>query len=400
VLAAAAYVSASAYETADRAAELARRAVAAGPRPLPEAGEGPWFPIAMRALFWAEHYDVVQALLDAEVAGARAAPNRLVLPGALGLRAWLSYRRGDLVAAEADARALLEGPVLSSPLLWRLLSAGALVAALLERGEVDEAERALEPLATELQGTSHQAAVLRHLRGHVRLARQRVRDALGDFLAAGEIATRIRAFSPGVLPWRSDAALAHLALGEHEPARLLSVEELELARAFGAPRALGVALRAAGLVAGGAHGESLLREAVEVLDGPHTRLEQARVLADLGALLRRGNRRVEAREMLRRAIDAAHHAGAHPLADRAETELRATGARPRRVLLTGLEALTASERRIAELAAQGLTNRQIAQTLFVTARTVEGHLTSVFTKLDVRTRTELSGALKTTAVHA
>jgi DNA-binding CsgD family transcriptional regulator len=398
-LAAAAYVSASANEPAYRAADLARRAVAAGPRPLPDPGEGPWFPIAMRALFWAERYDVVQALLDDEVAEARAAPNRLALPGALGLRAWLSFRRGDLVAAEADARALLESPELPVPPLWRRLATGALVAALLEQGEVDEAERALEPLAADLQGTSHQAAVLRHLRGHLGLARQRPRDALGDFLAAGDIATRIRAFSPGVLPWRSDAALAHLVLGDHDAARLLSAEELELARAFGAPRALGVALRAAGLVAGGAHGESLLREAIEVLGGPDTRLEQARVLADLGALLRRGNRRVEAREMLRRAVDRAHHAGARPLADRAETELRATGARPRRVLITGLEALTASERRIAELAAQGLTNRQIAQNLFVTARTVEGHLTSVFTKLDVRARVELPAALGATATR-
>jgi DNA-binding CsgD family transcriptional regulator len=104
--------------------------------------------------------------------------------------------------------------------------------------------------------------------------------------------------------------------------------------------------------------------------------------------------------MLRGAVDAAHRAGARALADRAETELRATGARPRRVLLTGLEALTASERRIAELAARGLTNRQIAQNLFVTARTVEGHLTNVFTKLDVRARSELSAALGTTATRS
>ena len=103
--------------------------------------------------------------------------------------------------------------------------------------------------------------------------------------------------------------------------------------------------------------------------------------------------------MLRRAVDAAHHAGARPLADRAEIELRATGARPRRVMVTGLQALTASERRIAELAAQGLTNRQIAQNLFITARTVEGHLTSVFTKLDVRTRMELAAALGTTVTR-
>jgi DNA-binding CsgD family transcriptional regulator len=173
----------------------------------------------------------------------------------------------------------------------------------------------------------------------------------------------------------------------------LSGEELDLARAFGAPRALGLALRAAGLAAGGERGERLLRDAVGVLDGPGTRLEQARALADLGALLRRGNRRAQARDLLRRAADAAHHAGAGPLAGQSETELRATGARPRRVLLTGLEALTASERRIAELAAEGRTNREIAQTLFVTTRTVEGHLTSVFAKLDVQARTGLPAAL-------
>jgi DNA-binding CsgD family transcriptional regulator len=235
--------------------------------------------------------------------------------------------------------------------------------------------------------------VLHHARGRLRFAQRRLGEALDDFRAAGEIATRTLAPSPTFVPWRSDGALAELALGDTEAARCLSEEELELARAFGAPRALGVALRAAGLVAGGQRGEALLREAIEVLGGPDTRLEQARARADLGAVLRRSNRRVEARGMLRQAVDAAHRVGAEPLAVLAETELRATGARPRRVMLTGLEALTASERRIAELAAEGLTNAQIAQTLFVTARTVEGHLTNVFLKLDVKARIELPAAL-------
>ena len=92
-------------------------------------------------------------------------------------------------------------------------------------------------------------------------------------------------------------------------------------------------------------------------------------------------------------FDAAHRVGARPLADQAETEIRATGARPRRVVLTGLDSLTASERRIAELASQGLTNREIAQTLFITARTVEGHLTSVFRKLMLDSRDELAATL-------
>jgi DNA-binding CsgD family transcriptional regulator len=154
-----------------------------------------------------------------------------------------------------------------------------------------------------------------------------------------------------------------------------------------------VAKRAAGVVAGGDRGESLLREAVDDLERGGARLERARALADLGALLRRRNRRTEARALLREALDAAHRSGARPLAEYARTELRATGARPRRVLLTGLESLTASERRVAEFASEGLTNREIAQTLFITARTVEGHLTSVFRKLRLDSRDQLAAQL-------
>jgi DNA-binding CsgD family transcriptional regulator len=114
-------------------------------------------------------------------------------------------------------------------------------------------------------------------------------------------------------------------------------------------------------------------------------------------MLRRRNRRSEARELLREALDAAYRAGARPLAEYAETELRATGARPRRVVLTGLDSLTASERRVAEFASQGLSNREIAQMLFITTRTVEGHLTSVFRKLRIDSRDELPAELSSGA---
>jgi tetratricopeptide (TPR) repeat protein len=324
-LAVAGYVAALANEPAEQAAELARRAIDAGPRALPEPGEPPWFLYATIALFYAERYSEAQALLDAAVADARATANGLVLPAVLAQRAWLALRRGDLSAAEADARASLAAPRLSG--LHALLATGALVLALVERGEFDEAERALEPLAADLHSTSQTAGLVRYARGRLRLAQRRFQEALADIRAAGEIATRTQAPSPTYLPWRSDSALAQLALGEPDAARRLSEDELELARAFGAPRALGVALRAAGLVAGGQRGEQLLREATEVLAGPDTPLEQARALADRGALARRSNRRVDARELLRGALDAAHRAGAGPLADRAETELRATGAR-------------------------------------------------------------------------
>ena len=409
-LAAAAYVAALANQPADQVADLALRAIAAGTRPLPEPGDPPWLPggafrhpSAVVTLLWAERYDEAQALADAAVAEAQASANGMILPAVLAQRAWLAFRRGDLTAAEADARALLRRP--------RPVGSAAVAQPRHERtrrraGGAGRPRRGRADSSSPWRSTSparrrprRYCATPGAAFGSLSVASVRHSATFGRPVRSPPAAWRS---SPCYLSWRSDAALAALAFGEPDTARRLSDEELELARAFGARRALGVALRAAGLVAGGHRGEALLREAIEVLAGPDTRLEHARALADLGALLRRSNHRVEARQLLRQAVDTAHHLGAEALALRAETELRATGARPRRVLLTGLEALTASERRIAELAAEGLTNREIAQTLFVTARTVEGHLTHVFYKLDVKARTALPAALAapTSAVRA
>jgi DNA-binding NarL/FixJ family response regulator len=196
------------------------------------------------------------------------------------------------------------------------------------------------------------------------------------------------------MPWRSEAALALLQLERVTEARPLAEEELERARTWGAPRALGAALRVAGLVEGGADGLALLREAVEVLCESSAKLEQAKARHELGAALRRGNRRTQAREQLRRAVELATICGATPLAARAESELLATGARPRRIALTGLESLTPSERRVAELAAEGPTNREIAQALFVTPKTVEVHLSHAYRKLGITSRSQLAGVLE------
>jgi DNA-binding CsgD family transcriptional regulator len=138
---------------------------------------------------------------------------------------------------------------------------------------------------------------------------------------------------------------------------------------------------------------ALLEESARVLDGSQAELERARTLSELGAALRRAGRRAEAREHLRGALDLARRCGADAVAERAHTELRATGARPRSLALSGPASLTASERRVAELAASGLTNREIAQQLFVTRRTVETHLTHVFEKLGLDSRTEIEAAL-------
>jgi DNA-binding CsgD family transcriptional regulator len=223
--------------------------------------------------------------------------------------------------------------------------------------------------------------------------------ALGDLLAAGDLLARLRAPSPSIAPWRSDAALAHLALGARSEARALAAEEVALARAYKGPRTLGMALRAAGLTEGGRGGIELLRQAVGVLVGSGARLEHARAMADLGAALRRAGQRAESRDILRQALDLAHHCGALAVTERARNELLAAGGRPRRLVLSGVDSLTSSERRIAQLAATGLSNRDIAQHLFITTRTVEGHLTHAYQKLAITSREQLTAVLPTRDVE-
>ena len=122
-------------------------------------------------------------------------------------------------------------------------------------------------------------------------------------------------------------------------------------------------------------------------------LERARALAELGAALRRAGRPLEARESLRLAVDLAQRCGATALEEWAFEELRAAGARPRRRQLSGVAALTPAERRVAELAAAGRMNREIAETLVVTLDTVEYHLRHVYRKLGIASRSELTTAL-------
>jgi DNA-binding NarL/FixJ family response regulator len=165
------------------------------------------------------------------------------------------------------------------------------------------------------------------------------------------------------------------------------------------PRPAGIALRTRGMLAGGQPGLDDLREAAGLLAGCGAELEHARTLVELGAALRRSNQRTAAREPLRQGLDLAYRCGAGRLAQRATDELRATGARPRRASLTGLEALTPSERRVAELAAGGMSNPEIAQAVFVTLNTVEGHLRHVYQKLSVGSRTQLPAALQSAAPY-
>jgi DNA-binding CsgD family transcriptional regulator len=218
-------------------------------------------------------------------------------------------------------------------------------------------------------------------------------EGVEDLLEFGRRDELWAAANPLASRWRSHVALALAAMGDGERARQMARDDLARARRWGAASGIGVALRATALVASGAGSVGRLREAAEVLERSPARLEYARALTDLGAALRRGNRRAEARGALQQALELAEGCGAHALAERARTELRAAGGRPSQRLGTGVGQLTASEGRVAELAAEGRSNPEIAQALFVTRKTVETHLGHVYRKLQVSRRGQLARAL-------
>jgi ATP/maltotriose-dependent transcriptional regulator MalT len=382
---------------AARAVPLARRALVDKPL-LPGGGvltpsSGPGI-VACNVLVMAD-LDEALSHYDASIADALRNGSMLDLALAKMHRAQTLVHRGDLAEAEAEAREASElceewGP--SARLsAW---TAAFLADALMEQGRLDEAGAAL---ARPGLGGAQRDSALPHFfyasRARLRLSQGDLRGGLGEMLDAGRRFEAIGGRNPAWMPWRSVAALAHLELGDRGEARRLAAEELELARTWGAPRALGAALSAAGLAAGGAEGLALLEEAVAALADSPAKLEHAKARTELGAALRRANRRTKAREHLRRAVALATICGAAPLAARAETELLATGARPRRIALSGLESLTPSERRVAEMASEGPTNRQIAQALFVSTKTVEVHLSSVYRKLEISSRSQLPAAL-------
>jgi DNA-binding CsgD family transcriptional regulator len=199
--------------------------------------------------------------------------------------------------------------------------------------------------------------------------------------------------TPAFCTWRADAAPLLAALDRHEEATTLAREEVERCRDFGAASPLGAGLRTLGAIAPGDEGIALLHEAVQVLEGSAARLEHALGLLELGAALRRSGRRSAAREPLREALELASRCGADAVAARAHDELVAAGARPRRDPIDSRTNLTASELRVARMAADGMTNRQIAQALFLTENTIRTHLKSVFRKLDISSRSQLARAL-------
>jgi DNA-binding CsgD family transcriptional regulator/energy-coupling factor transporter ATP-binding protein EcfA2 len=229
------------------------------------------------------------------------------------------------------------------------------------------------------------------VRAQVRRSMGEAEQALGDLLDCGERSTQLGAENPAMFPWRSEAALAELSLGRRDRASVLAQAELELANSFGAPETVGRALHVLGLVEEGADGLHLLEEAVSALDSSQAVFALASALIDYGAALRKASKRRDAREPLRRGVDLARRCEADALVRFGLEELATAGARPRRLALSGADALTTRERQVAVLASQGASNREIAKKLVITLKTVEWHLRQSYRKLGIESRRDLVG---------
>lgn len=341
------------------------------------------------ALWGVDALDRVRSLVELVLEDAGEGGGAELTAVALAQRALVLTRTGDLHAAEADAvEALQLAAELRAPPAFLLTAGAALLHVAAERGSPPH------DLVTGLTDDedSFFARHLRHARATLAVEQGRAEEGLAGLLAVGQRELAVGWGGPGFFPWRSQAALVLAELGRRGEAARLAAEEMTLAERAGARRALGVALHAAGMVAPEGRSERLA-EAVGVLDGSGAHLDHARALVDLGATLRRARDPARSRDPLRRGHELAVRCGASQLAERARQELLAAGARPRRVELSGPGSLTPSERRVVQLAADELTNREIAQKLYVTEKTVEAHLGRAFAKLNVRSRRALADAL-------
>jgi DNA-binding CsgD family transcriptional regulator len=258
----------------------------------------------------------------------------------------------------------------------------------IERGRIDEARAMLGTVGPELGENSEGSRFWRSTRLALLVAEGRDAEAVSGYQEYAARYAHVRI--PTAEHARSTVARALDRLGRRDDAIALAEAELADARQWGAPGTVGPSLRALGVLRGDVE---LLEEAVTVLEGSHARLEHARALADFGSALRRQRKATDAREPLRRALELADACSADALVEHVRSELYATGARPRTTALGGVDALTASERRVAAFAAEGQSNRDIAQALFVTPKTVEVHLSNAYRKLGIRSRRELAGVL-------
>ena len=316
-----------------------------------------------------------------------------VLPNALTYRAGLHVLAGEFAAASAlidEAYAIAEATG-SAPLRYPSLLLAAW------RGHEAEALNVIDACIQDAKARGLERPI-----GFSQCVTALLYNGLGRYHEALAAAQRARAYFPtdhlddlGQLGW---ALIELVEAGVHTGSRDLAADALrrleERTSACGTDWALGIEARSRALLSEGDAAERLYREAIERLSRTRIRAELARARLHYGEWLRRENRRVDARQHLRRAHDEFASMGVGAFAARAKRELRSTGERARQRRDETRYELTPSETQIARLAREGLTNSEIGAQLFISPRTVEWHLHQVFMKLGITSRRGLHETLR------
>ncbi len=379
--------------SADVVGPLAERALGDGALLAAEGPDSPLHALTTYALVASDRLLLAEAEATRALVAARGQGGAVGIAMALTMRGLARIRLGFLREAEADGLAAIRAAGAARGGAQALMIASAIGVVVHARAELgdDAGARALlaeHGFAGDLDGEPQQRALLARARMH--LAAGRAADALADAeraYAAGVQHAELACQAAGIV------SLARTKLGERAAALSVARRQLDLAKPWRAPSVVASALRSLGMAHGDAAGVALLQEALELLEESPAALERAHCLVTAGMLWRRTGQRSRALEALRGGADLAQRLGASAVAQQAREGLLVLGARPRRLAFTGAEALTASERRAATLAAAGHTNREIAQELYLSIKTVESHLGRGFRKLGISSRAELASAL-------
>ncbi len=333
-----------------------------------------------------EHAERICARREAH---ARSSGRDALFVAARLAAARIAHLRGDLRSAEATLRLALELPGLTAGTASSVRSHLMLV--LVEMGQLNEAERLYDGSG---EGAGLSASLGDRQRAVLDLASGRPAEAVAGFERSLRFHMQRRSDNPAESTWINRLVTGLAATGRTEEAIQILRDLLPRAEAFGEPRPIGLIHTSLGRVVGGEAAGDHFAAALQALDPSPYRLDAARARLERGAWLRRANLRAEARPLLTSALSELERCGAAADAQRAADELRAAGAKPRRGALIGVDALTPSEERIARLASEGMTNKEIAQHLFVTVKTVEMHLGRAFRKLEIKSRKELPASLR------
>jgi DNA-binding CsgD family transcriptional regulator len=330
-------------------------------------------------------------------AAAQATGSRWTAATSATWRALAAHATGDLAGAEADASGGVEG--FADLPVGRVAAVGILAGIVLDRrGAAAAGAEVLDGTAVAAPPVT-QALFLHEARSRVALGRRDHGAALAEARELERLLARGDRDGCALFPWRLDLARALLAAGERAAAAATARDRRAEAEAFGEPGAIADALVICALTSDG-DALATLQDAADAAAACARPLVQARALGALGAALRRAGRPADARRPLTEALERAEGCGARPAAEHLREELAAAGVRARLPADVARWELTPSELRVCRLAAGGMTNREIAQNLFVTTKTVETHLGAAFRKLDITSRRDLARALEDHAAPA